>query len=109
MQKKNIFSFRFFYFQFYKGISSKFIRILNICYFVSMIKKCLIRSSGNIAKFDSRTNASGVSHNMSNVILLVNTLEEMSLWTESKNSDVVTAVRLRCQRHQRRLQERIGR
>jgi hypothetical protein len=71
-------------------------------------KYLLIRFSVDVTEFDSRTHASGVSHDVSDVILFVNTLEEMSLWPKSKNSDVIATVRLGCKRNQRRLQERIS-
>ena len=52
-----------------------------------------------IAEFETRTDASCVRHNMSNVILFVDALEHVSLGTNGEDAHVVSAVSLRSQRH----------
>ena len=59
-------------------------------------------------EFQSWADASGITHYVSDVILFVNSLEEVSLRTIGVDTHVITTVSLRGQWHCGRLAERIG-
>ncbi len=54
----------------------------------------LIGSARNVAELDTGTNTSCVAHDVGDVVLFVDTLEEMGLRSTSKDGHIVTTMSL---------------
>lgn len=51
-----------------------------------------MRAATSITEFDTGPNARSVTHDVSDIILLIDALEKMSLRTDCENGNVVTTV-----------------
>lgn len=61
-----------------------------------------------VAKLESRPDAGCVAHHVGDVVLLVDTLEQVGLRPDGEDADVVATVTFRSERHGGGLLERIG-
>ena len=61
-----------------------------------------------VAVFDAGTDTGGVADHVSDVVLFVDTLEQVRLRPDGEDGNVVASVRLAPGRHRRRLQEIVG-
>lgn len=58
-----------------------------------------------VAKFQTIANAGSISHDMGDVILFIDTLEEVRLWADGEDGDILPTVRFRIDRYTGRLQK----
>ena len=58
-----------------------------------------LRATRDVAEFGTGSDASGVAHDVSDVVLLVDTLEQVSLRAVGEDTHIISAVSFGCQRH----------